>query len=352
MCAWHVGGNHELWQAGKPPRYNNSTPMAAQLNPAPDRPPEIVDLRRLTALDLEPLLNEETAAWRDSLDWDFTKSAELVLRFVDLHALTGFALLENGEVTGYLYYVLEENKGLIGDLYIARGRRGAGYQHRLVAAALDAIMPGSGVTRIEAQLLMLERTPHEALPHAQYLSTFERNFMQVDLSRASIGRGRRSAWTRMHIESWSDRHYEAAARLITVAYQGHIDSRINDQYRTVGGARRFLFNIVQYPGCGTFHRAASFVAVEPEQGELCGISLASLVAPDCGHITQICVSPTVRGTGTGYELLRRSLTALQDAGCKSTSLTVTAANEDAVALYERVGFRTIRSFPACVWQGF
>jgi ribosomal protein S18 acetylase RimI-like enzyme len=39
-------------------------------------------------------------------------------------------------------------------------------------------------------------------------------------------------------------------------------------------------------------------------------------------------------------------------GCTSASLTVTAANEDAVTLYERVGFETIRRFPALVWEGF
>ena len=38
--------------------------------------------------------------------------------------------------------------------------------------------------------------------------------------------------------------------------------------------------------------------------------------------------------------------------CRSASLTVTAANADAVALYERVGFETIRRFSAYVWDGF
>jgi ribosomal protein S18 acetylase RimI-like enzyme len=85
---------------------------------------------------------------------------------------------------------------------------------------------------------------------------------------------------------------------------------------------------------------------------LCGISLASLVSAGCGHITQIYVTPSVRGTGIGHALLRQSLTTLREAGCRSASLTVTAANEDAVALYERVGFRTVRRFPAYVWEGF
>jgi ribosomal protein S18 acetylase RimI-like enzyme len=87
-------------------------------------------------------------------------------------------------------------------------------------------------------------------------------------------------------------------------------------------------------------------------GRLCGISLASLVAPECGHITQICVTPAVRGTGIGYALLRQSLTTLREAGCRAATLTVTAANEDAVTLYERVGFQTVRRFSAYVWEGF
>ena len=136
------------------------------------------------------------------------------------------------------------------------------------------------------------------------------------------------------------------------AYTGHVDSRINDQYRSAAGARRFLYNIVQYPGCGAFYRPASYAAFDAGSGRLCGISLASLVAPECGHITQICVSPSVRGTGIGHALLRASLTTLRDMGCRSASLTVTAANDDAVELYKRVGFNVARRFSAYVWEGW
>jgi ribosomal protein S18 acetylase RimI-like enzyme len=54
----------------------------------------------------------------------------------------------------------------------------------------------------------------------------------------------------------------------------------------------------------------------------------------------------------GYELLRQSLAALRAAGCRRTSLTVTASNRDAIELYEGVGFTTIRKFSAYVWEGF
>jgi ribosomal protein S18 acetylase RimI-like enzyme len=94
------------------------------------------------------------------------------------------------------------------------------------------------------------------------------------------------------------------------------------------------------------------VAVHQTTGRLCGVSLTSLVSPEAGHVTQICVAPAVKGKGVGYELLRRSLRGLEAAGVKSVSLTVTSANREAVRLYERVGFRTVRQFSAIVWEGF
>jgi ribosomal protein S18 acetylase RimI-like enzyme len=299
---------------------------------------------------MDPLLEEECHAWRNDLEWDFEKSAELVRRFVDMNALSGSALLEDGQIAGYMYYVLEENKGLIGDLYVREELRTVERENLLIASALQPVMDAPGVTRIEAQLMMLRYNPARPVPRADCLSVFERNFMRIDLKRAVLGKG--NVRRPMYVVKWSDHYHDATAQLIAAAYAGHIDGRINDQYRTTAGARHFLNNIVQYPGCGAFYRPASLAAFEGVSGRLCGISLASLVTPETGHLTQICVSPSVRGTGIGHELLRQSLTTLREMGCTSASLTVTAANEDAVALYERVGFETIRRFSAFVWEGF
>jgi len=324
--------------------------MAARLTPAPSGKIEVIDLRRLSARDLEPVLQEEAEVWREELEWDFEKSAELVRRFVDLRALSGNALLVDGEAAGYLYYVQEESKALIGDLYVQRECRTPGREDLLIEAAVASIVANPHIERIESQLLMLDYAPDRAVPRADCVSVHERNFMRVDLRRAGLAEGK--VRRPIYIEKWSDLYQDAAAQVIAEAYAGHVDSRINDQYRSPSGARRFLFNIVQYPGCGTFYAPASYAAFEAGSGRLCGISLASLVSTQSGHITQICVTPRVRGTGTGYELLRRSLTTLREVGCGAASLTVTAANEDAVKLYERVGFATVRKFAAYAWEGW
>ncbi|HKW99286.1 MAG TPA: GNAT family N-acetyltransferase [Bryobacteraceae bacterium] len=326
--------------------------MAARLEPVPTvRTPNLVELRHLTSVHLSALLAEETSAWQEMLNWDFNKSADLVRRFVDLRALSGCALMDGGEAVGYSYFVIEEHKGLVGDLYVRKEFRTAENENRLLAAVLERLVTGSQVRRVESQLMMILGDRSRSIPGAQYLATFERNYMLIDFESAPA-LPLRPLIASIHLEKWSDRHQETAAQLIASAYTGHIDSRINDQYRSLGGARRFLYNIVQYPGCGSFFQPASFVAIDLERGSLAGLVLASLVGEHTGHITQVCVSTEDRGIGLGYELMRQSLEIMRAHGCRKASLTVTASNREAVSLYERMGFRTVRKFLAYVWEGF
>lgn len=312
--------------------------------------PEIVDLRELQEKDLDPLLQEEGLTWRSIFNWDYGASSDLVRRFVKIQALNGFALTEGGRVVGYSYYVCEDRKALIGDLYLLREFSTVENEDRLLGAVLQALFNTPYMLRIEAQLLMMRGPFERSMPFSRYLKVHPRNFMVADLEDVPELPAGRAIHTHL-FEQWTDRRQDEAARLIAKAYEGHVDSTINDQYRSVSGAKRFLLNIVQYPGCGSFFAPASYVALNTS-GDLAGISLASLVSEDSGHITQICVSPEERKTGSGYEMLRRSLSALAAHGCLKTSLTVTASNQEAIRLYQRMGFRAMRRFAAYVWEGF
>lgn len=317
-----------------------------------DSPPaRIVDLRELRPGDLDSLLLEETQTWYETLDWDFRASAALVRRFHDMQALHGCALLINGYPVGYCYFVSEEHKGLIGDLYVMKDFVTAENEGVLLETVVQRLMATPFVKRIESQLMMLRTGPAIALPQRQYVRAHLRNFMEVDLAEAAKLPQRKISQAVL-IDGWTERKQDDAGALIVSAYQGHIDSQINDQYRSPAGARRFLLNIIQYPGCGSFFQPASFVALDAATGKLLGISLSSLVHADIGHITQVCVSHATRGTGVGYELIRRSLESMTKHGCRKASLTVTAANTDAILVYERMGFHKTRTFSAYVWEGF
>jgi ribosomal protein S18 acetylase RimI-like enzyme len=311
----------------------------------------IVDLRHLRSGDLDALLDEETQVWNDTLDWDFRASANLVRRFLDMQALNGYALLANSRAIGYCYYVSEERKGLIGDLYFMRDFVSVETEQTLLGAVVDTLVKTPYLHRIESQLMMLRNHRPAALPQRAHAHVYVRVFMELDL--AGVGRlAEKVLAPPVVIEGWTERKQDDSAALIATAYQGHVDAEINDQYRSPGGARKFLTNIIQFPGCGSFFQPASFVALDTTSRKLSGLCLASLVHADVGHITQVCVSKAARGSGQGYELIRRSLQSFAAHGCRKVSLTVTATNRDAIALYERMGFRRSRDFIAYVWSDF
>jgi ribosomal protein S18 acetylase RimI-like enzyme len=307
-----------------------------------------VDLRSVDVDRLAPVIDAQIAEWRAELSWDFTLSANLVRRFVKLHALAGCALVmpgASGQVLGYSYFVAEEGKGLIGDLYVLKPYRNHTTEGALLQASLDALWKMPDIKRVESQLLLLSDNSPRHLPYRDRLRAFPRLFLEAPLTRMLPPRELKPS---IRITPWTVPLQEATGRLIAGAYQQHVDSQINDQYRSPLGARRFLTNIVQYPGCGSFFAPASFAAFAGDA--LCGASLASLVASNAGHITQVCVAPSHQGEGLGYDLVRRSMEAMARSGCTSVSLTVTAANESALKLYRDMGFAPRRSFFAYVWE--
>lgn len=305
----------------------------------------IVDLRQLSVRQLEPLLDEEARHWREELHWDYRSATELIKRFLDAHSLAGFAALENGQTVGYSFYVLEEQKGLIGGLYVSQRFPQQAIGRRLLDELLFNLRAIPQLERIEAQLMPFGCTMDAALG-AQGFRLFARQFMLFDLREAGVAE---EASPRVRADPWNDRFFEACARLIRLAYTDHVDGEINDQYRSHAGALRFLKNIILLPGCGQFQPAASFVLRSPGSDELLGAVLTSAVAPGVGHTTQICIQPGYQGHGLGRQLMLAAIAALRRQRFTELTLTVTSANASAVHLYDTLGFRTIKTFTAGVW---
>jgi ribosomal protein S18 acetylase RimI-like enzyme len=312
-------------------------------------PIRIVDLRQLISRQLEPLFAEEQRHWLDELHWDYRPSIQLITKFIDSKSLAGCAAMASGEVAGYGFYVLEETKGLIGGLYVTPRLEQLGTAEKLLGELLVALRSAHGLGRIEAQLMPFGAPLDQAFAAASF-RLFTRQFMILPLAEARatpqpIGED-------LRLEPWDDRQFEACARLIQQAYAGHVDSDINDQYRTEAGAMRFLKNIIILPGCGQFMPEASFVvrADAAGPGAPVAVVLTSRVSHGVGHTTQVCVAPERQGRGLGMRLMAASIRALRSAGFHALSLTVTAENAAAVRLYQRLGFRTVKSFSAAVWQ--
>ncbi len=308
---------------------------------------EILDLRQVDSRSLDVLFQEESRRWRDELHWDYRSSIDLIRKFIDSRALGGYVAFEEGRPAGYGFYVLEDHKGLIGGLFASSHSSQAAVTEKILGEMVGALHVTPRLQRIEAQLM-----PFGAELDPAFLSRFfrlhARQFMLLRLDEARLQNRPLSAGLR--IEPWSDRAFESAARLIQLAYANHGDGEINDQYRTQAGGMRFLRNIVLLPGCGQFLPEASFLVRAATGDPLVGMVLTSTVARGVGHTTQVCVMPGYQGHGVGRQLMERSIQTLRRRNYEALSLTVTSVNHAAVELYEHLGFRTIKTFAAGVWQ--
>jgi ribosomal protein S18 acetylase RimI-like enzyme len=306
----------------------------------------IVDLRQTSVRQIEPLLEEEARHWRDELHWDYRGALELIKRFLDAHALAGCVAFENGAAAGYSFYVLEDQKGLIGGLYISPKFPQDAIARRLLEEMLFSMRAIPHLTRIEAQLMPFSG-PVDTPLLDQGFHLYTRQFMLLDLQKTHEAKPGASAG--MRVTRWNDRYFDPCAKLIYLAYANHVDSEINDQYRSRAGALKFLKNIILLPGCGQFVQGASFVLHEPGSDDLVAAVLTSEVSPGVGHTTQICVLPGFQGHGLGRMLMQTSAEALRSLKFRELTLTVTSENRTAVQLYEKLGFHTIKSFTAGVW---
>jgi ribosomal protein S18 acetylase RimI-like enzyme len=294
---------------------------------------EILDLRHFSSADLRPLLEDEIQLWANALCWDYSSSAEMILRYMDAKFLPGYAAVSRGRIFGYSFFVYENNKGVIGDLFVSDGSNGDDRQQverRLLTHVIETLQQSPGVHRIEAQLLAHE-TGAAAKPFEdQRFSRHARLFMTLPLAGSQ---SEPAGIAPFELRRWTEQDYQPSAQVITAAYRNHVDSEINDQYRTLSGSLRFLNNIVRFPGCGTF---------DPE---------SSRVRHDVGHVTQVCVLPDYRSHGLGKALLAATVRNLGQRKFSALSLTVTEANTPAVDLYRHLGFETRRVFDAFVWEG-
>src|SRR5277367_2945301 len=187
---------------------------------------EILDLRHFAAPTLRPVLEAESALWRERLNWDYLASAKLLLQYLDARSLPGYVAVDAGRVTGYVFCVYEDSKAVIGDVFALReGSAGEpNAMHREHAAAgreveesllqrlLELLLHSPGVDRIESQLLL-----HRAGEHSEiFLRSGFEVFRRLYLRRSLVGRSfeaRLELTRNLELRPWHDLDLNAAGRL-------------------------------------------------------------------------------------------------------------------------------------------
>lgn len=167
---------------------------------------------------------------------------------------------------------------------------------------------------------------------------FPREFMQCP-----IGDSVRAAGIRAILRSTA----EAAAECIVAAYRGEEERLLHRETHDVPHAAA----LVQRALAGEFGSTGPKMNVGVWEGGTCmAMALGCVLAPGLGFTIQVATRPGAQGRGLARALLHAQHAAFRAAHCHAATLAVTSANVRARALYERMGYRTVRDFTAWVWN--
>ena len=331
--------------------------MSVSSQPFPFRPPrvsadpsagvEIVELTSLGPEALEGLWTEERRHWKELLYWDSEPATALVRAAVRRQRLPGKVILAGGKVVGCGYYLIDRSRAVLGGFTLAKGARTPAMVVALAKSILAVVQSKPLVCRIETQFVPFELSSLREAFLAAGFQEFERVFLRKDLA---IGRRTSTERGAFQFEPWAASYASRAAALMQQAHLGSVDAEMNEMYRTEGGCRSLLENIMAQHGCGQLVPAASYILRRPRAQALSGFLLTTEISAGHAHLAQVAVSPSAQGLGLGKLLLGRAIDALSRAGYRSVSLMVSETNQRALSLYESMGFRAVLGFPVFSWD--
>src|SRR6266404_1674053 len=126
-------------------------------------------------------------------------------------------------VSGHSFYVLAQQKALIGGLYVSSKVPHDSIAKRLLEELLYSTRAIPHLARIEAQLMPFSG-PVDTPLLDQGFRLYTRQFMLLDLHKLHETKPGASAG--MRLTRWSDRYFEPCAKLIYLAYANHVDGEI------------------------------------------------------------------------------------------------------------------------------
>jgi ribosomal protein S18 acetylase RimI-like enzyme len=292
--------------------------------------------------ELNALLSEECRHWARELDWDFTDVASAVAGGLARGALTGRVVRVGSRPVAYCYCLLDEGRVVVGSLFGTESERGRGIEEELLQQVLADAQAQAGPGRVECQTLFSTARDADPLFVRAGFAGCARLYMTRGLGQAPLGPA--GPW-RLRAVTRSD--FSALGQLIHRSHVGSLDGILNLTYSSPAACRHFVETLVLRSGCGPLDARASRVA--EVDGRIVGAVLASRLSRTNGHICQVSVAPEWQARGLGTALMSWALEALDQQGLRRVSLSVTLANRPALRLYERLGFRTLRSFGAHAW---
>ena len=174
------------------------------------------------------------------------------------------------------------------------------------------------------------------------LTYFKRYRMEIDLHHWE-GRGldvpkgyRLLPWNRALLDLHAEVKYHS--------FRNEIDANVFPCLGELAGCRRLMREIARKGG---FLERATWLAVTDSRDRRnrrsCGTVQGIRDQAGVGAIQNLGIVPAYRDQGLGSSLLVSALQGFRESGIHRVYLEVTAENEGAIRLYERLGFRTVKT---------
>lgn len=169
---------------------------------------------------------------------------------------------------------------------------------------------------------------------------FKRFRMDVDLAAPRTPRPLPPGY---RFVGWNEGLLDVHARTKFRSFRTEIDAVVFPCLGNLEGCRRLMREIRNKPG---FLPNATWLIVRNDifgDLEWCGTIQGVVDRAGLGSIQNIGVLPSLRGLGLGSCLIEQALAGFRSHGLRKVSLEVTADNSRAVRLYQRLGFRRMKT---------
>jgi len=307
---------------------------------------KIAPISQTNQQQLSRLMSDEVKAWMADLGWDYSPVCSILNSCVSQNILPGYVATVSSQAVGYSYFLIHEDKGILGTIYAPKSEQQQQVTDALLSHCIRSLKESIRVRRIEAQIMPFHEINLATGFTRNGFQYFPRYFMELDLGAYSAPDLRA---TSMPIIQWDSIKLPLAAGVVLRSYREEADAQICEDYCSAAGCESYLRSLIENPGCGSFLREASFMGLN-EEGVPCGFIISSRIASCAGMIPQIAIDPAHQGRGVGDALMKRALASMQASGIRSVGLTVTKKNRRAYEWYQRLGFRLRKEFGAFVWN--
>ena len=274
--------------------------------------------------------------WAKDLRWSFAPTRGRLEAALDDGTLNGLVAHDDLGACAYATWAIDSGHGIIGSVFASERSRSRGLEGLLVQRILNrlrALQPRV----IDCQTLFSSDPGLKEPFRSHGFESAARLYMTLDRPAWIAGRrapapGRRSKPT----------HRTDLRALAGLVHEAHLESHgldASSSFDTLESCERILRQIVLDEVCGPFDSLGSR-RIEAE-GRLLAACLLTWPLEGVAHISEVATSPAHRLQGLARHCLAESLeSAFERGNASCATLSVTASNRAALALYESMGFVT------------